>query len=139
MRFLPRCCAKGKGSISVNVKTDRYFGAASTASRYDIESQSNPDSEIKPGVGIAIYFVWYFAGAFRVSRLWIVSCWDRSASLVVFISWVRCLYGSRSFSIAVWIRLNMTALPVAPFGMLANRELCDMVKGANPAPLCIHW
>ena len=32
------------------------------------------------------------------------------------------MYGSRLFAIAVWMMLNVTALAVAPFGVLENRK-----------------
>ena len=54
-----------------------------------IHNIENANSEIYLGAGIAIYFTWHSAGAFQGSRVWIVSSWDRSASLAVFIIQVR--------------------------------------------------
>ena len=68
------------------------------------------------------YFVLHSAGAFQGSRVRIAFSWDRSASFAFHSSQVRYLYGSNPFSMAVWIRLNIIALPVAPFGVLANRK-----------------
>lgn len=68
------------------------------------------------------YFVRHSAGAFQGSSICIVFSSVRFVSFAVFISQVRYLYGSSPFSIAVWITLNIIELPVAPFGVLANRK-----------------
>ena len=67
------------------------------------------------------YFVRHSAGAFQ-SSICIVFSSVRFVSFAVFISQVRYLYGSSPFSIAAWITLNIIELPVAPFGVLANRK-----------------
>ena len=69
-----------------------------------------------------IHFARHSFGAFHGMRPWSASSRERSESFAVFSNHVRYLYGSSPFSSAVWIILNITALPEAPFGMLANRK-----------------
>ena len=65
------------------------FGSRIKIRASNLTVYKNADSEIKLGVGTDIYFAWHSAGAFQGSRNWIVSSWDKSASLAVFISQVR--------------------------------------------------
>ena len=81
----------------------------------------------------------------------VYSCWSvprqqtlyslelaRSAFFACFSSQVGYLYGYNPFSIGVWIRLNITALPAVPNGVFANRKnfmFCDSVKGAESSAI----
>ena len=68
--------------------------------------------------------------AFQGSMLLTVPVSVKSVSYTFLSSQVIYLYGSRLFLMAVWIRLNIIVLPVAPYGVLANWKFFrSMTKG----------
>lgn len=76
------------------------------------------------------YFVLHSCGTFQGRSCLTTSGRVKSAVLAVLRSHVRYRKGSSLFSRAIWIRLNITALPVAPLGVLAKRKFFrSMTKG----------
>ena len=122
--FLYTCWTR-KAALGVSVKSVCELDQQALAG---IQSQSLFMKKTSLSVTISstgndvFYFVRHSAGAFQGSSICIVFSSVRFVSFAVFISQVRYLYGSSPFSIAVWITLNIIALPVAPFGVLVNRK-----------------